>query len=199
MGVRSGIVGAQWRDERQSRSVIWGRRGFELVDEPPLESRIQSRAGSRAERISLHDPPTKQIIAFPSLSSTLKKNPCRDTEVTKVDTSNISSFPEMRELHPPLFKTTNTVLEIGPLCDVTKGTILARRIGDWFVCSRGKNKGVEMSCCVCLQVMKCIVEALADVLSRPHPLPVSQECLVTLKTGKTQEEHLLLLINTQPL
>lgn len=36
-----------------------------------------------------------------------------------------------------------------------------------------------------LQVMKCIVEALADVLSRPHPVPVSQECLVTLKTGKT--------------
>lgn len=30
-------------------------------------------------------------------------------------------------------------------------------------------------------VMKCIVEALADVLSRPRPLPVSQECLVTLK------------------
>ena len=32
--------------------------------------------------------------------------------------------------------------------------------------------------------MKCIVEALADVLSRPHPMPVSQECLVILKTGK---------------
>nr|XP_020488031.1 chromogranin-A [Labrus bergylta] len=32
------------------------------------------------------------------------------------------------------------------------------------------------------QVMKCIVEALADVLSRPHPNPVSQECLVTLRT-----------------
>ncbi|KAK2856390.1 hypothetical protein Q5P01_005125 [Channa striata] len=32
------------------------------------------------------------------------------------------------------------------------------------------------------KVLKCIVEALADVLSRPHPLPVSQECLVTLKT-----------------
>lgn len=38
-------------------------------------------------------------------------------------------------------------------------------------------------CYLCLQVMKCIVEALADVLSRPHPMPVSQECLVTLKTG----------------
>ncbi|XP_063351367.1 chromogranin-A isoform X1 [Pelmatolapia mariae] len=33
-----------------------------------------------------------------------------------------------------------------------------------------------------VKVMKCIVEALADVLSRPHPMPVSQECLVTLKT-----------------
>ncbi|KAM6992393.1 chromogranin-A [Tautogolabrus adspersus] len=32
------------------------------------------------------------------------------------------------------------------------------------------------------QVMKCIVEALADVLSRPRPNPVSQECLVTLRT-----------------
>ncbi|KAK9531735.1 hypothetical protein VZT92_011141 [Zoarces viviparus] len=33
-----------------------------------------------------------------------------------------------------------------------------------------------------VKVMKCIVEALADVLSRPRPLPVSEECLVTLKT-----------------
>ncbi|XP_073348434.1 uncharacterized protein [Pagrus major] len=33
-----------------------------------------------------------------------------------------------------------------------------------------------------VKVMKCIVEALADVLSRPQPVPVSQECLVTLKT-----------------
>lgn len=33
-----------------------------------------------------------------------------------------------------------------------------------------------------VKVMKCIVEALADVLSRPHPMPVSQECLITLKT-----------------
>ncbi|CAJ1077345.1 chromogranin-A [Xyrichtys novacula] len=33
-----------------------------------------------------------------------------------------------------------------------------------------------------VQVMKCIVETLADVLSRPHPNPVSQECLVTLRT-----------------
>ena len=37
---------------------------------------------------------------------------------------------------------------------------------------------------VCLEVMKCIVEALADVLSMPHPVPVSQECLDTLRTGK---------------
>ncbi|KAM4633746.1 chromogranin-A [Polymixia lowei] len=33
-----------------------------------------------------------------------------------------------------------------------------------------------------VKVMKCIVEALVDVLSRPHPLPVSQECLVILRT-----------------
>lgn len=33
-----------------------------------------------------------------------------------------------------------------------------------------------------VKVMKCIVEALADVLSRPHPMPVSQDCLLTLKT-----------------
>ncbi|XP_026174574.1 chromogranin-A [Mastacembelus armatus] len=32
-----------------------------------------------------------------------------------------------------------------------------------------------------VKVMKCIVEALADVLSRPHLMPVSQECLDTLK------------------
>ncbi|XP_045916977.1 chromogranin-A [Micropterus dolomieu] len=35
-----------------------------------------------------------------------------------------------------------------------------------------------------VQVMKCIVEALADVLSRPHPMPVSQECLATLRTDE---------------
>lgn len=34
-----------------------------------------------------------------------------------------------------------------------------------------------------VKVMKCIVEALADVLSRPRPrIPVSQDCLVTLQT-----------------
>uniref|UniRef100_A0A667YLV9 Chromogranin-A n=1 Tax=Myripristis murdjan TaxID=586833 RepID=A0A667YLV9_9TELE len=32
------------------------------------------------------------------------------------------------------------------------------------------------------QVMKCIVEALTDVLSRPHSLPISQDCLVKMKT-----------------
>ncbi|KAM6915115.1 uncharacterized protein FYW49_010022 [Xenentodon cancila] len=32
-----------------------------------------------------------------------------------------------------------------------------------------------------VEVMKCIVEALADVLSRPHHAPVSLECLGTLK------------------
>ncbi|TKS76006.1 Phospholipase B1, membrane-associated [Collichthys lucidus] len=41
-----------------------------------------------------------------------------------------------------------------------------------------------------LLVMKCIVEALADVLSRPHPTPVSQECLVTLKTDRSMLEAL---------
>ncbi|XP_037541297.1 chromogranin-A isoform X2 [Nematolebias whitei] len=33
-----------------------------------------------------------------------------------------------------------------------------------------------------VEVMKCVVEALADVLSRPHLMPISQQCLVTLKT-----------------
>ncbi|CAN9507736.1 unnamed protein product [Ophioblennius macclurei] len=33
-----------------------------------------------------------------------------------------------------------------------------------------------------VKVMKCIVEVLTDVLSRPHHMPVSQDCLVTLKT-----------------
>lgn len=46
------------------------------------------------------------------------------------------------------------------------------------------HRGLFCALILCLQVMKCIVEALADVLSRPRPLPVSQECLVTLKTGK---------------
>lgn len=33
-----------------------------------------------------------------------------------------------------------------------------------------------------VKVMKCIVEALADVLSRPRPLPVSEDCLLTLRS-----------------
>ncbi|XP_068198786.1 chromogranin-A-like isoform X2 [Antennarius striatus] len=33
-----------------------------------------------------------------------------------------------------------------------------------------------------VKLTKCIVEALTEVISRPHPLPVSQECLVKLKT-----------------
>lgn len=33
-----------------------------------------------------------------------------------------------------------------------------------------------------VKVMKCIVEALADVLSRPSSLPVSEECLLTLRS-----------------
>uniref|UniRef100_A0A3B5LQQ3 Chromogranin-A n=1 Tax=Xiphophorus couchianus TaxID=32473 RepID=A0A3B5LQQ3_9TELE len=35
-----------------------------------------------------------------------------------------------------------------------------------------------------VEVMRCIVEALADVLSRPKQVPVSQECLNTLKTDE---------------
>ncbi|XP_054900468.1 chromogranin-A isoform X1 [Poeciliopsis prolifica] len=41
-----------------------------------------------------------------------------------------------------------------------------------------------------VEVMKCIVEALADVLSRPKQVPVSQECLNTLKT----DERLLTIL-----
>ncbi|XP_066533439.1 chromogranin-A isoform X2 [Hoplias malabaricus] len=33
-----------------------------------------------------------------------------------------------------------------------------------------------------VQVMKCIVEVLTDVLSKPHSLPISQHCLQTLRT-----------------
>ncbi|XP_057679036.1 chromogranin-A [Corythoichthys intestinalis] len=35
-----------------------------------------------------------------------------------------------------------------------------------------------------VKVMKCVVEALADVLSRPRPLPVSEQCLQTLRTDE---------------
>lgn len=37
---------------------------------------------------------------------------------------------------------------------------------------------------VLLQVIKCIVEVLADTLSKPYSLPVSQQCLETLRTGE---------------
>ncbi|KAL7871649.1 hypothetical protein SRHO_G00066320 [Serrasalmus rhombeus] len=33
-----------------------------------------------------------------------------------------------------------------------------------------------------VQVMKCIVEVLTDALSKPHSIPVSQQCLQTLRT-----------------
>ncbi|XP_028808886.1 chromogranin-A [Denticeps clupeoides] len=35
-----------------------------------------------------------------------------------------------------------------------------------------------------VEVMKCIVEVMADVLSRPRPLPVSQQCLETLRSDE---------------
>lgn len=31
--------------------------------------------------------------------------------------------------------------------------------------------------------MKCIVEVISDTLSKPSPMPVSQECLETLRGG----------------
>ncbi|KAK3542661.1 hypothetical protein QTP86_032393 [Hemibagrus guttatus] len=34
-----------------------------------------------------------------------------------------------------------------------------------------------------VKVIKCIVEVLADALSKPHSLPVSQQCLETLRTA----------------
>ncbi|KAL2082008.1 hypothetical protein ACEWY4_021826 [Coilia grayii] len=42
--------------------------------------------------------------------------------------------------------------------------------------SKGENEDI--------QVMKCIVEVIADTLSKPHPLPVSQQCLDTLSTDE---------------
>ncbi|TSR99375.1 Chromogranin-A [Bagarius yarrelli] len=36
-----------------------------------------------------------------------------------------------------------------------------------------------------IRVIKCIVEVLADALSKPHSLPVSQQCVETLRTGET--------------
>ncbi|XP_007561100.1 chromogranin-A [Poecilia formosa] len=56
-------------------------------------------------------------------------------------------------------------------------TILSNRVLSLPVTSSQlENEDVE--------VMKCIVEALADVLSRPKQVPVSQECLNTLKTNE---------------
>ncbi|XP_062323408.1 chromogranin-A [Osmerus eperlanus] len=53
-------------------------------------------------------------------------------------------------------------------------TILATCVVSWPVPeSRLENEDVK--------VMKCIVEALADVLSRPQNLPVRQECVDTLR------------------
>lgn len=36
------------------------------------------------------------------------------------------------------------------------------------------------------QVMKCIVEVISDTLSKPSPMPVSQECFETLRGGMGQ-------------
>ncbi|XP_055088046.1 chromogranin-A [Periophthalmus magnuspinnatus] len=44
-----------------------------------------------------------------------------------------------------------------------------------------------------VKVVKCIVEALADVLSKPRPLPVSQDCLLTLTT----DERLAVILRHQ--
>lgn len=32
--------------------------------------------------------------------------------------------------------------------------------------------------------MKCIVEVISDTLSKPNPLPISEECLETLRGGR---------------
>lgn len=42
----------------------------------------------------------------------------------------------------------------------------------------------DFVCSVAPQVVKCIVEVLADALSQPQSLPVSQKCLETLRTGE---------------
>ncbi|PWA27510.1 hypothetical protein CCH79_00000109 [Gambusia affinis] len=57
---------------------------------------------------------------------------------------------------------------------------LLSKVAIFLVATRGT--AVQVACCS--QVMKCIVEALADVLSRPKQVPVSQECLNTLKTDE---------------
>uniref|UniRef100_A0A8C2BQC1 Chromogranin-A n=1 Tax=Cyprinus carpio TaxID=7962 RepID=A0A8C2BQC1_CYPCA len=43
-----------------------------------------------------------------------------------------------------------------------------------------------------VKVMKCIVEVIADALSKPHPIPVSQDCLESLSAGaneRAQDPH----------
>ncbi|XP_018621539.1 chromogranin-A-like isoform X2 [Scleropages formosus] len=44
-----------------------------------------------------------------------------------------------------------------------------------------------------VRVMKCIVEVITEAISMPHPLPVSQECLDTLR----KDERLLLILRHQ--
>lgn len=56
---------------------------------------------------------------------------------------------------------------------------------DWIVVWHASVSRV-VSPSLRLQVMKCVVEALADVLSRPRPLPVSQDCLATLRSGRSR-------------
>uniref|UniRef100_A0A8D0G0D2 Chromogranin-A n=1 Tax=Sphenodon punctatus TaxID=8508 RepID=A0A8D0G0D2_SPHPU len=42
------------------------------------------------------------------------------------------------------------------------------------------------------KVMKCIVEVISDTLSKPNPLPISRECLETLKGGTISPLRVLL-------
>uniref|UniRef100_A0A8D0ET15 Chromogranin-A n=1 Tax=Strix occidentalis caurina TaxID=311401 RepID=A0A8D0ET15_STROC len=39
----------------------------------------------------------------------------------------------------------------------------------------------DLLLCTALSVMKCIVEVISDTLSKPNPLPISEECLETLR------------------
>lgn len=54
-----------------------------------------------------------------------------------------------------------------------------------ILCDASLKRVVSPSPSFRLQVMRCIVEALADVLSGPRPLPVSQDCLLTLSSGRS--------------
>lgn len=51
------------------------------------------------------------------------------------------------------------------------------------------------TCPLSFQVMKCVVEVISDTLSKPSPMPVSQECFETLRggTGQAGGEGLRLL------